>query len=415
MAKIRPFSAVRPIPTLVGKVAARPYDVMNSEEARQMAAGNPYSFLHIDKAEIDLPEDTDLYDDKVYQTAKNNLYRMIDEGVFLQEERPCLYLYKQVMDGRPQTGIVACSSIDDYMNGVVKKHELTRKEKEMDRSRHVATCEAQTGPIFLTYHARASINSIMDTIMQGAPLYDFISDGVQQVVWRIDDEAVINQLVAEMEAAGATYIADGHHRAASAVRVGQQLREQNPGYTGEEEFNYFLSVLFPDDQLYIMEYNRVVNDLNGLSQDEFMEKITAAFTVEPYTGSENFCHPPKKHSFGMYMDHAWYILTAKQGTFAEQDPVGSLDVSILQENLLAPVLGIADPRTDNRIKFIGGIRGTAELEQRVDNGAAVAFAMYPPSIQELMEIADAGEIMPPKSTWFEPKLLSGIFIHKLHD
>lgn len=412
MAKIRPFPAFRPVPTLVEKVAARPYDVMNSEEARMLACDNPYSFLHVDKAEIDLPKNIDLYDAKVYATARQNLYRMIHDGVFLHEQSACMYVYKQVMNGRSQIGIVACSSIDDYLNNVIKKHELTRKDKETDRSRHVETCAAQTGPIFLTYHARASVNIIVEKVMQEQPIYDFVSDNVQQVVWCIDDPAVIQTLVNEIDAAGSTYIADGHHRAASAVRVGQKLRQQNPNHTGEEEYNYFLSVLFPDDQLHIMEYNRVVNDLNGLSKEQFLAQVEQHFHIQPYL-EEGPCHPAKPHTFGMYLDHSWYLLTAKAGSFDDTDPISKLDVSILQNNLLAPVLGIADPRTDNRIKFIGGIRGLEDLERRVDNSAAVAFAMYATSIGELMEIADAGKIMPPKSTWFEPKLLSGIFIHPL--
>ena len=412
MAKIRAFSALRPIPSLVDKVAALPYDVMDSEEARRMVNGNPYSFLHVDKAEIDLPPETGLYDGIVYETAKNNLHRMIQEGVFIQEDCPCLYLYQQVMDGRSQVGIVACSSIDDYLHDVVKKHELTRADKEDDRCRHVDTCDAQTGPIFLTYHTRPGINAVMARIMQEIPLYDFVSNQVKQVVWRIADEADIQTLIAEMDAAGATYIADGHHRAASAVRVGQKRRKEHPDYSNDEEFNYFLSVLFPDEQLYIMEYNRIVKDLNGLTEQAFLDKLCPDFTVTPHT-EIGPCRPQKKHCFGMYLKHKWYLLEAKEGSFDAMDPVAQLDVSILQEKLLAPILGIGDPRTDQRIRFIGGIRGLGALEQEVDQGAAVAFAMYPTSITELMEIADAGEIMPPKSTWFEPKLLSGIFIHKL--
>ena len=411
MAIIRPFRAFRPQPALVDKVAALPYDVMNSQEARVMAEGNPYSFLHVDKAEIDLPLGTDLYDDAVYKTAAGNLNRMIDEGIYLQEDKPCLYVYRQIMNGRAQTGIVACSSVDDYLNNVVKKHELTRPDKEDDRCRHVDICDAQTGPIFLTYRRREAIDKVVDRVTAEAPLYDFESGGVRQTVWVIRDEADIALLQQEFAAAGSTYIADGHHRTASAVRVGIKRREQNPGHTGTEEYNFFLSVLFPDAQLYIMDYNRVVKDLNGLSVAAFMGKVGEKFIITAWNG-DGPCHPPQKHSFGMYLGGKWYLLAARDGTYGG-DPVSRLDVSILQTNLLAPVLGIADPRTDKRIDFIGGIRGLAELERRVQEGAAVAFAMYPTTIDDLMAIADAGLIMPPKSTWFEPKLLSGIFVHRL--
>ena len=411
MAVIRPFRAYRPQPELVARVAALPYDVMNSQEARQMAEGNPYSFLHVDKAEIDLPLGTGLYDDIVYETAAANLKRMIADGVYLQEDKPCLYVYRQIMNGRAQTGIVACSSVDDYLNNVVKKHELTRADKEEDRCRHVDTCDAQTGPIFLTYRRRQAIDDVVAKTVAGAPLYDIDADGVQQTVWVIRDDDDIKLLQSEFAAAGCTYIADGHHRTASAVRVGCKRREQNPDHTGDEEFNYFLSVLFPDEQLYIMDYNRVVKDLNGLSEAGFMGKVNEKFVITAWNG-EGPCRPPQKHSFGMYLGGKWYLLAAKDGTYGG-DPVSRLDVSILQTNLLAPVLGIGDPRTDKRIDFIGGIRGLEELERRVNEDGGVAFAMYPTTIDDLMSIADAGLIMPPKSTWFEPKLLSGIFIHEL--
>lgn len=412
MAIVRPFRAFRPQPELVDRVAALPYDVMNSQEAGVMAAGNPYSFLHVDKSEIDLPPGTGLYDDIVYRTAAANLDRMISEGVYLQEAKPCMYVYRQIMNGRAQTGVVACSSIDDYLQGVVKKHELTRPDKEDDRCRHVDVCDAQTGPIFLTYRRRPAIDRVVERVTAGEPLYDFVSGGVQQTVWIIDGEDDISLLQAEFAAAGCTYIADGHHRTASAVRVGCQRREQHPDYTGEEEYNYFLSVLFPDEQLYIMDYNRVVKDLNGLSEAAFLGQVGEQFVITAWKG-EGPCRPPQKHSFGMYLGGRWYLLAAKDGSFGN-DPVSRLDVSILQNNLLAPVLGIGDPRTDKRIDFIGGIRGLEELERRVQaEGGGVAFAMYPTTIDDLMAIADAGLIMPPKSTWFEPKLLSGIFIHRL--
>ena len=412
MAIVKPFKAVRPTPALADKVAALPYDVMNSEEAREMVQGNPYSFLHVDKAEIDLPVGTGLYDKIVYETAAANLRRMIQDGVFIRDEKPCFYIYRQIMDGRAQTGIVGCASIDDYINNVIKKHELTRADKEEDRCNHVDTCDANTGPIFLTYRSRDKINAIVARVMQSAPVYDFTQDNVQQTVWIIDDPTDIQVIAEEFVAAGDLYIADGHHRSASAVRVGKKRREQHPDYKGDEEFNFFLSVFFPDDQLYIMDYNRVVKDLNGLTAEQFLEKIGEKFTVEPAGGAGPY-KPTEPHTYGMYLGGKWYKLTAKPGTFDSTDPVARLDVSILQENLLHPILGIGDPRTDKRIDFVGGIRGLGELERRVKEGMAVAFSMYPTTISDLISIADAGKIMPPKSTWFEPKLLSGLFIHEL--
>lgn len=413
MAVIRPFRAVRPVPELAAKVAALPYDVMNSEEAREMVKDNPYSFLHVDKAEIDLSPDIDLYDQRVYEKACSNLQAMIAGGVLREEERPCLYLYRQIMGGRSQTGIVACASIDDYLQNIIKKHELTRADKEQDRTRHVDICDANTGPIFLTYPAREEINSIVAQQAAQEPVYDILSeDGIRHIVWRVDQEEVIQKLVQLFAAVRYLYIADGHHRSASAVRVGQMRRRALDQYSGEEEFNYFLAVIFPDQDLYIMDYNRVVQDLHGLSETEFMAKIAEKFTISPSEGHDPY-RPQKKHEFGMYLSGKWYILEAKPGSYDESDPVARLDVSIIQNNLLGPLLGIADPRTDKRIDFVGGIRGLKELESRVDGGMAVAFSMYPTTVQDLMDIADAGLIMPPKSTWFEPKLRSGLFIHKL--
>ncbi len=412
MAIVRPFKAVRPTPDKAAQVAALPYDVMSSDEAREMVVGNPYSFLHVDKAEIDLPRDTGLYDRIVYETAAARLRRMIDEGTFIREDKPCFYIYRQIMDGRAQTGVVGCAAIDDYINDTIKKHELTRADKEEDRCNHVDFCDANTGPIFLTYRARTGINEIVARYQQNAPLYDFVQDNVQQTVWIIDGADDIAKISAEFVAAGDLYIADGHHRSASAVRVGKKRREQHPDYTGAEEFNYFLAVFFPDEQLYIMDYNRVVKDLNGMTEAEFLAKVGEKFTVADAPQSPY--HPTEQHNFGMYLNHKWLRLTAKPGTFDADDPVARLDVAILQANLLAPILAIGDPRTDERIDFIGGIRGLGELERRVDQeGWAVAFAMCPTTVQDLMSIADAGKIMPPKSTWFEPKLLSGLFIHEL--
>ena len=416
MSIVRAFKAVRPAAELASQVAALPYDVMNSEEARQMVVGNPYSFLHVDKAEIDLDPSIDLYDTRVYEKARDNLNQMIADGVFIQDETPCLYIYKQVMNGRAQIGIVGCTSVDEYQNGQIKKHELTRADKEQDRINHVDYCDANTGPIFLTYRARPAIDTLVASVMTlKAPVYDFSSeDGITHTVWVIDDTEALRALYEEFEKVQSLYIADGHHRSASAVRVGMKRRQAMPDYTGEEEFNFFLSVIFPDDQLYIMDYNRIVKDLNGNTTEQFLAKVGEKFTVTPYEGGT--LKPEKKHTYGMYLEGRWMLLEAKEGTYDAADPVARLDVSILQNNLLQPILGIGDPRTDKRIDFVGGIRGLKALSDRVDDGSmAVAFSMYPTTMEDLMDIADAGAIMPPKSTWFEPKLRSGIFIHKLSE
>ena len=417
MAILRAFQAVRPAPELAKNVAALPYDVMNSEEARNMVVGNPHSFLHVDKAEIDLDPSIDLYDTRVYEKARDNLNRMIAEGVFVQDKKPCLYIYRQIMDGRAQIGIVGCASIDDYMNNIIRKHELTRADKEQDRINHVDYCDANTGPIFLTYRAKDALDKMVADVMETkAPVYDFASDdGICHTVWVIDDENIIESIEREFAGIDNLYIADGHHRSASAVRVGGMRRQAKPDYTGNEEFNYFLSVVFPDNHLYIMDYNRIVKDLNGLSKEAFLEKVAECFTITAYTAG-GVLKPEKKHTYGMYLDGQWMLLEAKQGTYDETDPVAQLDVSILQNNLLHPILGIGDPRTDKRIDFVGGIRGLQALADRVEDGSmAVAFSMFPTTMEDLMDIADAGAIMPPKSTWFEPKLRSGLFIHKLSE
>lgn len=413
MAKFKPFKALRPLPEYAERVAALPYDVMNSAEAKVMAEGNPYSFLHIDKAEIDLPDGTDLYSDIVYAKAAENLKKLEADGITASDETPCFYIYRQIMNGRAQTGIVGCASVDDYIENRIKKHELTRADKEEDRVRHVDTCDANTGPIFLCFNADAEIKGIITEYSAGSPAYDFTTaDGIRNTVWVINDADVCAKLGALLEKSGDFYIADGHHRCASAVRVAKMRREQFPDYDGTEEFNSFLAVLFPADELEIMDYNRVVYDLNGNTESEFIEKISGKFKVEDAPCDGAF-KPAEKHTFGMYMGKKWYKLTALDGTFNAADPVEQLDVSILQNNLLTPVLNIGDPRTDKRIDFIGGIRGLNELERLVDGGKAVAFSMFPTTLGDLMSIADAGKIMPPKSTWFEPKLLSGLFIHKL--
>lgn len=417
MAKIRPFKAVRPAQEKAHLIAALPYDVMNSEEAREMVKDNPISFLHVDKSEIDLPVGTNLYDESVYQKAKENLYNLIKDGHLIQDEKPCLYLYQQIMDGRAQTGLVCCASVEEYEKDLIKKHEHTRAEKEADRIKHVDTTDAHTGPIFLTYRSLQSVEDKMNEIIKGTPVYDWTAeDNVRHIAWIVEKEEDINFFVENFANVPALYIADGHHRCASAVRVGQRRREANPNHTGNEEYNFFLSVIFPDSQLAIMDYNRVLKDLNGLTKDEFISKLEEKFDIEKYSDTEPY-RPEGIHTFGMYAPcKSWYKLTAKEGTYPENHPVDSLDVSILQKNLLAPVLGIGDPRTDNRIDFVGGIRGLQELEKRVNSGNEVlAFSMYPTSIEQLMNIADAGEVMPPKSTWFEPKLRSGLFIHLLSE
>lgn len=414
MAVFKPFKALRPVNEYASRVAALPYDVMNSSEAREMVKGNPYSFLHVDRAEIDLKKGVDLYSDEVYKKAKENLEKLEKDGVMKQDEKKCFYIYRQIMNGREQTGLVGCASIDDYINNQIKKHELTRADKEADRIRHVDTCDANTGPIFLCYKECDEVEEIVaDFKNNNSPVYDFnTEDGIANTVWVIEDEELNNKLSSLLESAGAFYIADGHHRCASAVNVGKKRREENPQYSGTEEFNFFLAVLFPAKALAIMDYNRVVKDLNGNTKDEFINKIEDKFQVAKTDSKEPFS-PKEKHTFGMYLDSEWYVLKAKSGTFDENDPVERLDVSILQSNLLSPILSIGDPRTDKRIDFIGGIRGLKELERRVKEDMTVAFSMYPTTLDDLMDIADANKIMPPKSTWFEPKLLSGLFIHKL--
>ncbi len=414
MAVFRPFRALRPVPDKAFQVAALPYDVMNSEEAAEMVKDNPISFLHVDKAEIDLPKDIDIYDEKVYLKARENLSLLEEKGICKQDDVPCFYIYRQIMNGRSQTGLVGCASIDDYKNNIIKKHEFTRADKEADRIRHVDYCDANTGPIFLTYRENEETAAIINNWKENhTPVYDFVTeDGITNTVWIVDDAEINAKLSSLFSGIDYLYIADGHHRCASAVKVGEKRRSENPDYSGQEEFNFFLAVAFPKDELEIMDYNRVMKDLNGYSEEEFKEKLGEKFSLELYEGEGQY-KPTERHTFGMYLDGKWYKLTAKEGTFDENDPVDSLDVSILQNNCITPVFGIEDPRTDKRIDFVGGIRGLKELERRCAEDMKIAFSMYPTSLSELMDIADAGEVMPPKSTWFEPKLLSGLFIHKL--
>lgn len=411
MAVFKAFMAYRPAQKNQTLIPQLPYDVMSSDEAREMVKGNPLSFLHVDKAEIDLDRDVDLYSPLVYQKAKENLLKLENDGDLVQDKSPCLYIYRQIMNGRAQTGIVGCASIDDYKNNIIKKHEKTLAKKEQDRINHVNTCDANTGPIFLTYRDNAEIRAIVDAwTKNNDPIYDFDFDGVEQIIWNIDDVAVSSKLQKAFSSVNNLYIADGHHRCASAVRVGEMRRAENPNYTGEEEFNFFLAVAFPDNDLEIMDYNRVVKDLNGYTFDEFMDKVSESFEI---TELDGMAKPTEKHNASMLYDGKWYNIKAKAGSFDENDVIDRLDVSILQNNLLAPILNIQDPKNDDRIDFIGGIRGLEELEKRTKADMQIAFAMYPTTVEDLMDIADAGEIMPPKSTWFEPKLLSGLFIHHL--
>lgn len=409
MAVIRPFECVRPAEKVADRVAALPYDVYDSKEARAEVEREPLSFLKIDRAETQFDESVDMYSEQVYKKAHDMLMEAIDDGTFITDKDKAYYVYELTMDGRTQTGIVACASIDDYLNNIIKKHENTRADKELDRINHVDTCSAQTGPIFLAYRANAVISTEVAKAKQEKPVYSFTAvDGIRHQVWKISSKESVEAIENAFAGINQIYIADGHHRAASAVKVGLRRREANPGYTGNEEFNYFLSVLFPDEELMIMPYNRVVKDLNGLSEEEFMAKIKDKFTVSE---SSTQVAPSKKGEFGMYLGKKWYTLTAKEKILSS-DPVDGLDVAVLQNNVLELLLGIHDPKTDKRIDFVGGIRGLGELERRCDEDCVLAFSMYATSIGELFAVADAGLLMPPKSTWFEPKLRSGLFIHR---
>ncbi|MBQ2089550.1 MAG: DUF1015 domain-containing protein [Lachnospiraceae bacterium] len=415
MAKVLPFNGIRPSRESAATIAALPYDVYNRNEAEAVVAKNPDSFLAIDRAETNFDSSVGTYDEVVYQKAHDLLWQWVEEGRFIRDGRPCYYLYELTMNGRTQTGIVACASIDDYENGIIKKHENTRAEKEADRIHHVDSCNAQTGPIFLAYKARQEIDEIVDRIKTDSEAeYDFVSeDGIRHRVYVIDAEADVSALENIFTTMDSIYIADGHHRAASAVKVGQKRRLEHPGYTGDEEFNYFLSVLFPDNQLMIMDYNRVVRDLNGLSDSEFIEAISDKMDIiEIGCPNGKPIAPTRKGQVSMVINGTWYLLEFREAD-KSSDPVEGLDVSILQNVILNPILGITDPKTDDRIDFVGGIRGLEELERRCDTDCKVAFAMYPTSIGELFAVADAGRLMPPKSTWFEPKLRSGLFIHEI--
>ena len=411
MATIRPFKALRPKKELSGKIAALPYDVYNREEAAKKVENDRYSFLRIDRPETQFPKDQDMYAPEVYKKAAEMLEKMQKEGSFVQDAKACYYIYELTMDGRSQTGLVAASAVDDYINNIIRKHENTRKEKEADRIRHVDTCNAQTGPIFLAYNSNPDVKKILEGIKEEKADVDFTADdGIRHRVWVIDNDNDIEKLTGLFAKMPNTYIADGHHRAASAVAVSLKRREENPEYTGDEEFNYFLSVLFDADELKILDYNRVIKDLNGNTEEEFISKLSEKFEIgQPQTDA---VHPSEKGEMGLYINGQWYRLTVKR-EFEVDDPVEGLDVAYLQREVLAPILGITDPSTDNRIDFVGGIRGLSELERRCGEDAKAAFAMYPTDIHELFAVADAGRLMPPKSTWFEPKLRSGLFIHKI--
>ncbi|HEX4845475.1 MAG TPA: DUF1015 family protein [Geothrix sp.] len=408
MSQLKPFRAHRPRPELAAQVASVPYDVVNTQEAAELAKGNPHSFLHVGRPEIDLPADTDIHADAVYAKGVSNLMRMIEDGTLFQENAPCLYVYQQRMGDHVQAGLVGLCSVQEYETGAIKRHEFTRKDKEDDRTRHLTEQNANAEPVFLTYKAVPYIDHIVNDIRKQVPAYDVVTpDGIGHTVWVVSGETVVYELVNLFNGVPALYIADGHHRTAAAIRYGQARRAAaGASATGDEPFESFMAVVFPHDQLKIMDYNRVVKDLNGLSQDAFLEKVREKFDVAVSAHRA----PQAPTTFGMYLGGTWYELKAKPGSFPASDPVRGLDVSILQENLLAPILGIDDPRTNTRIDFVGGIRGMDELERRVKEGCAVAFSVYPTSLTQLMSVADAGEVMPPKSTWFEPKLRSGLLV-----
>jgi len=414
MSVIKPFKGLRPKQQYAEKVASHPYDVINSEEAREIANGNPLSFLHVNKPEIDLPKETNLHSDPVYEQGAKNLKKLIDDEILVPDEKPCFYIYKQIMGDHEQIGLVAGASVEEYDNDLIKKHELTRIDKENDRVKHLLSLNAQVGPVFLTYTAKDSVDKIINQLVQNTPDYDFTSDdGIMHTFWVVAENVDIQNIEKEFADIDYLYVADGHHRSAAASRACNELKSKNPDHTGDEEYNYFLTVIFPHNQMYIMDYNRVVKDLNGLTKKEFINNISSKFFIREYSHTDSY-KPVVKHDFGMYLDGNWYKLSAVPGTWNESEPTEKLDVSILFNNLLEPVLGIGNPRTDKRIDFVGGIRGMEELEKRVDSGEmTVAFSLFATSIEDLMAIADAGKTMPPKSTWFEPKLRSGLVIHQL--
>jgi len=404
--RLHPFDAVRPTSELAPQVAAVPYDVVNRDEACELAQGNPYSFLHVGRADIDLPADVDPYDPRIYRKAREALDHFVAQGVLVREGAPSLYLYRQIMSGRAQTGVVGCVHIDDYERNVIRKHEKTRPDKEDDRTRHVLTLEAHAEPVFLTYRGRPQIDVLSEAVLATDPVHDFTTpDGVRHTVWRISNPASWVEAFREVPHA---YVADGHHRSASAWRAGMERRAANPNHRGDEEYNWFLAVLFPADHLTIMPYNRVVRDLGGKSPAEVLQALRLVGRVSP----ADHPRPPRPGTFCVYLADAWYRVELDEERIDRRDPIGSLDVSLLQDQVLGPILGVGDPRTEKRLDFVGGIRGTAELERRVNSGEmAIAFSLYPTTVDQLMAVSDAGAVMPPKSTWFEPKLRSGLFVH----
>ena len=415
MSQIRPFRGLRPLPELAAQIASLPYDVMDTEEARAILKDNPLSFLSVTKSEATISPGIDSHSREVYEKAKENLKKYIVSGQMKIDEKPCYYLYRQEMNGHVQVGLVACASVQEYRDNIIKKHELTRHDKEQDRVDHITVTEAQTGSVFLTCRNKREIDDFMENILlTQRPEYDFVAeDGIRHTLYVISDDAAIAEVTRLYSEVPVLYIADGHHRSAAAMRVADAMKERS-GHTGQEEYNYFLAVIFPDNMMCILDYNRVVKDLCGMSEAEFLEKVHEKFIVEENIAENK--KPAKLHQFGMYLAGKWYTLTAKPEIYDDNDPVGCLDVTVLQENLLAPLLGINDPRTDERIAFIGGIRGIGELEKKVNSGEyKVAFAMYPTSMDQLMEIADSGMIMPPKSTWFEPKLRDAMVVHLIGD
>jgi uncharacterized protein (DUF1015 family) len=413
MANLKPFKGIRPKKELVKNIACRPYDVLNEQEARIETKGDPNSFYHVIKPEIDFPDDFDHYAPEIYRKGKENFERMFREGIFKQDEQEYYYIYAQTMNGRKQYGIVGCASVDDYVNDIIKKHELTRPDKEEDRKNHVRVSNLNYEPVFFAYPHVSKLDEIVSKVTATAPEYDFISDdGIGHTFWIVRDAEDIRSITGEFSKIKHTYVADGHHRTAAAALVGKERREKNPNHTGKEEYNYFLAVHFPDNQLQIMDYNRVIKDLNGLTPALLLDKLKESFTVTD-KGTEIF-KPARLHEFGMYLEGKWYSLTAKPGTYNDSDPIGVLDVTILSEKVLAPIFNITDLRKDKRIDFVGGLRGLGELKKRVDSGEMkVAFALYPVTMKQLIDIADSGKIMPPKTTWFEPKLRSGLVLHSL--
>lgn len=413
MAVLKPFRGIRPKKEFVKTIACRPYDVLNEREARIETKGDKNSFYHVIKPEIDFPDDFDHYAPEIYKKGKENFERMFREGIFFQDEKEYYYIYAQTMNGRKQYGIVGCAAVDDYVNDVIKKHELTRPDKEEDRKNHVRVSNLNYEPVFFAYPQVKALDEVVNRIIKNSPEYDFVSDdGIGHTFWIVKDDDAINNITSEFAKLKNTYVADGHHRTAAAALVGKERREKNPAHTGKEEYNYFLAVHFPDNQLQIMDYNRVIKDLNGLTAEQFIEKLKENFIVQERGDAEY--RPSELHEMSMYLEGKWYKLNAKPGTYNDNDPIGVLDVTILSEKVLAPVLNIIDLRKDKRIDFVGGLRGLGELKKRVDSGEMkVAFALYPVTMKQLIDIADNNLIMPPKVTWFEPKLRSGLVLHSL--